>query len=252
MTNTSESKIEINVTFTDNQNKTHTISEGTYWKASNPVFSGDNLIPSLSQSKIKPLSLDPEAKVVLTHPRAVAVGTTQCQYRYTLSVGIAGFLLKPSDFEITDSFFVDFSLGDIKEALETRIDSATTNRNFDNCYLTISAIDAFGDFVSIRSEYFSIDYREAPVIPEDAKIIIGHDYCVMRNGAITEDSFEFLDSQSSLDLRMFNPREGIIFKFPKATDLNLSENSSEKLEYVFLVSETPAPLDIGPNPEIDP
>lgn len=255
LTNYETTAVILEYEVTDKAGWSYKVRSKTQYRSSAPQFGTNNT--GLTYSKIRPLgSNDP---FELSHSLATAKGTKLCGYSYKIMTNDMVFDIPYPTYDsesnpnpnniyeisinlgsatVTCSFIIENLIIFLKEKI------GILNVDLDNSYFIITALDAFGDQCSINSVPFSIDFREAPRFSSSyEKLDIGHDYYIQESESIEKGeslnggNYSFLNDDSVLDLRMFNKGEGIIFKIPKAWDVN--EGESNLLTYQLYVSENP-------------
>lgn len=214
----------------------------TFIKSSGIQFAGTSI--NLNMQELKPLSN--KQNLIIKHPLAQASGTVtdNIQFQYKITADNTDKPLNDADISIIeepDIVSVTVPYNYIKDIL-VQIYGANANIK-SNATITVTAIDGFNSTKALMAS-IEINFTESPqFVNIDFKI--RHDYNIQgilssQNLGIEVPQYIQSDQSSySLDVRMFNYAEGIIFMLPKSTDLNnditeyqifLSRNSLTDLE----------------------
>lgn len=158
--------------------------------------------------------------IVIKHAPAVASGTESPYYYYFLGTGDIAKSIDKEKINLTiepNLITAKIDYQTIYNGIFELIDEGKGKYDF---FIKYGAIDGFG-VDTFRRAYFTVDFNEPPVfILKNFKL--KHDYDIGTN--YTKESGinigTEIASNSSIDLRMFNKDEGLIFVLPKASTPN--------------------------------
>lgn len=186
----------------------------TLTKSSILAFGGTEV--DVTNENLKPLTNTENFKI--SHPIAQASGTQKIIYKYYMKIGsnieeISTYTTQTT----TDQVIITITAANIN-ALAIKL-APNQSSAFDTI-ITVTAADGFADTVSLTTSTFKVNFTEPPYfIATDPQFKIKHDYYTNNTIATTSMGTE-ITSSSSLDLRMINSGEGIVFVLPKAADPN--------------------------------
>lgn len=201
-------------------------TDGINFSKSYPPVFAEGAFASVSLEIIKPLSNI--TNFVISHTAAICEGSL-INYIYKAKI--------ESEEEIVE----EFSQNQLGQTIEISIVANEINQllkemviDYNKKYTVtwqIIAEDGFGRRVSLVTSNLA-DFQEEPYWSAGAQLSLKHDYDIsnLNNQAIAEVPPVTL-GENYLDIRMFNPQEGIIFNFPKAQDLN-----NDIVQYQFFLS----------------
>ena len=186
----------------------------TLTKSSELAFGGSTV--NITNRNLKPMTNTDNFQI--SHPIAQASGTQNIVYIYNIKVGNNDKNIATTNYTsqiTTDEIKVTISAENINAI--TKELAADYNSAFD-AVITVTAADGFGITKKLNTSTFKVNFTEPPVF-NNSNFNIKHDYYTART-SITSSTGTQITSSSSLDIRMINSREGIIFVLPKATDPN--------------------------------
>lgn len=203
-----------------------TDANGVNFSKSYPPIFADEAFASVSLETIKPLSNT--SNFVLSHTAAICEGSS-INYIYRAKI------------ETEEKIVEEFSQSQLGQTIETSIIANKINQllkemvtDYNKKYAVtwqIIAEDGFGRRISLTTSNFA-DFQEKPYWDTGAQLSLKHDYDISNlNDQAIKEVLPVTLGENNLDIRMFNPQEGIIFNFPKAQDLN-----NDIIQYQFFLS----------------
>ena len=179
-----------------------------------------------------------------THPKAVCqVSQVSEKYEYSYKLLVGGETIELNPGKTGDSNVPDHydeilnnnttitinSKTDFNTELINTLDNATNFEGVGTLQIIVKDI-VFNQIITYTpasGASFTITLRTPPAWPDDPKLSLLHDYVRSRDlnsetiEAIIKESAEVvIDSTMNKQTQVFNPNEGIVFKFPIPTDVN--------------------------------
>ena len=204
----------------------------TFYYVGDLVFENANLAQSMTE--IKPLSNLSELK--LSHRKIYCEGS-EVKYEYKVTTNGQEYILQNRDYSSnntsSETAEITIEANRVNQILISLFNQEERGAEYSATW-TVAARDGFGRRQEARIN-FTIDFLEAPSWSGDESIILKHDYDIS-NQNLNSTDIKIVEPVSGnnyqLNVRMFNPGEGLIFYFPKPLDLN--ENTSSGVEeYCF-------------------
>lgn len=172
-----------------------------------------------------------DASFDFTHPKAVCQVSQVSEkytYSYNLLVGGKTIGLKSGDYSESFSDSTTIIIGSSSAFSTKLINTLDNTRNFEGVgTLQIVVEDTVFNqtttYTPTSGASFTITLRTPPAWPDNPKLSLLHDYVRSRdlNSEIIEDLTEVqIESVMNKQTQVFNPNEGIVFKFPIPTDVN--------------------------------
>lgn len=178
-------------------------------KTSNLVFKGNSASVSINQ--LKPITNT--ANFYIYHPYGNATGTSTFKYAYKLKIGSAEQTLTSSNYTASSSdpnqMVVTITASNINAIAKNMISDKTKKYSSS---IIVTVTDGFNSQTS-TSINFEVNFIETPVFTTN--FYLQHDFYV--NSTATPSNNP-LNSNSSVNDRMINKGEGIIFILPKNND----------------------------------
>lgn len=185
----------------------------TLIKASNLVYAGSTV--NVTSENFKPMTNTQPFQIA--HPLASVTGTESIKYIYKIKVGSVEKPINTFTTSSTPDQMIIIISADDMNSLAL---SLVTNKNIAyDATITITAADGFASTISL-TKIIKINFTEPPAFISSAPLFkIRHDYEISNSLSNSSVGIEITPT-SSLDERMVNMGEGIIFVLPKATDPN--------------------------------
>lgn len=239
---TAGTSVSVSIKITDVVNQVTTYNfTNSYIKSEALSFSGSvNINPSL----LKPLSMGDSGTLSILYPNAASNGSNNIEYKYSLSIenGQYYFLsygIDTTQPEGTNGVNIIYSY--LKEILASWDPSWKYRNEQISAKIIVTAVDGFNQEKNLEAG-LTLNFREAPYWPSNATFKILHDYYTSSTSVNTlapeVPTYLASDGELNLDVRIFNKKEGYIFKFPTPVDLN-----NDITEYRIYLARNDLPLD---------